>query len=261
MTELMSCTWVQVCARVCVRVFLHGRRIGTGQSQVQRQPPWPLLHLGCHWTAALSVGLLLAPHWSVSRGHEVDRHDDFRALHLSAAALSLLVLFLLLFPLLLWPHVVSFLSFFLLLFLLFFDLFPEMSGFSLNDWLQGLTPPLTGGRHLVDKKGRLKSMCVHRNKINKTNSNLSSDSTGLCCRHRDVHVSVPWQAWCWLCLASVWPVCSDHIEASPPYAPLWSPERRRHGWNRCFNTAAQNKRNPGQNSGCVWRTGRPCRPS
>ncbi len=140
---------------MCVCVFLHGRGVGAGQPQVHRQLPRPLLQLRSHWTVALSVRLVLAPHWSVGRAHKVDGHDDLGALHLPTAALSFLLLILLLFlfflliPLLLPPLI--FFSFFPLLLLLLFDLLPEMSGFTLNDWLEGLTSPLTGGGHLGER--------------------------------------------------------------------------------------------------------------
>lgn len=122
-------------------VLSHGRGVGAGQPQVHGQFPVALLQLASDWPSGLAlvtVALLLA------LAHGVHGHDDVWALHLSSAALAFL-LFLLSLLLLFFCSSVS-----LLLFLLLFDLLPEMSRFSLDDWLQGLSPPLAGGGHLQE---------------------------------------------------------------------------------------------------------------
>lgn len=121
---------------------LHGRGVGAGQPQVQSQPPRPLLHLVGHWTVALSVRGVLAPHGHVGGRAAVKGHDDIGALHFPPAALPFLLLFILLLPLLLLR------SLLLLLLLFFLKLLPEMGGFALDDWLEGLGPPLAGGGYL-----------------------------------------------------------------------------------------------------------------
>lgn len=54
-------------------------------------------------------------------------------------------------------------------------------------------------------------------------------NTGTNCFSFSSHVR--WWEWCWLWWASAWPGGSDRREASPPYAPLGSPEggRRERG--------------------------------